>query len=68
MPTKYQELSLYFPYPKYREGQKQAISDIFNSVLNNNHVILDARNGFGKTITVLSSIVPYAKERGLKIV
>ncbi|MHA1786164.1 MAG: hypothetical protein ACTSVY_00510 [Candidatus Helarchaeota archaeon] len=44
-------VQLYFPYPTFREGQLQAIKDIYENVSNNNHVILEARNGFGKTLS-----------------
>lgn len=42
------DVQLYFPYPNFREGQKKAISDIYQNILNRNHIILEARNGFGK--------------------
>lgn len=42
------DVQLYFPYPKFREGQKEAIFDIHKNISDRNHIILEARNGFGK--------------------
>ena len=42
------DIQLYFPYPRFREGQKEAIKEIYQNISNKNHIVLEARNGFGK--------------------
>ncbi|NVM28313.1 MAG: ATP-dependent DNA helicase [Candidatus Helarchaeota archaeon] len=53
-----------------RAGQDLVINTVFNALKEENHVVLSAPNGFGKTITILASVLPIIKENddGLKIV
>ncbi len=57
----------YFPYETPRKGQAQLIYEIQTAVEKKEHIIVSAPNGFGKTITVLSAVLPYAKTFGKKI-
>ena len=64
------EIKIYFPFKKLRVGQDVAINKIFTVLKEENHIVIAAPNGFGKTITVLSSVLPIIKENGhdLKII
>ncbi len=64
------EVKLYFPFPKVRAGQGLAINTIFKGLIEERDVVISAPNGFGKTITVLSAVIPLLKnnENKLKIV
>jgi len=56
------EVQMYFPFPKLRAGQGLAINTIFNGLKEERHAVISAPNGFGKTITVLSSVLPIINE------
>ncbi|MFX1294695.1 MAG: helicase C-terminal domain-containing protein [Promethearchaeota archaeon] len=56
------EAKIYFPYSEVRDGQDIAINNIYNALKEEKHVVISAPNGFGKTITVLSSVLPIIKE------
>ena len=56
------EVKIYFPFPSLRAGQELAINRIFTALKEERHIIISAPNGFGKTVTVLSSILPIIKE------
>jgi DNA excision repair protein ERCC-2 len=64
------EVKLYFPFSSLRAGQDEAINQIFNALNEERHIVIAAPNGFGKTITVLSSIMPVIKgsENQLKVI
>ncbi|MHA1402203.1 MAG: helicase C-terminal domain-containing protein [Candidatus Helarchaeota archaeon] len=62
------EISIYFPYNSLRLGQEEVINKINQTVKNQSHLILEASNGFGKTISSLVAILPFIKENDLKIV
>ena len=63
--SKYQH---FFPYDTYRSGQEEIIKQIEESTRLKKNFLLSAPNGTGKTVIVLSAILPVALERGLKIV
>ncbi|MHA1129765.1 MAG: helicase C-terminal domain-containing protein [Candidatus Helarchaeota archaeon] len=64
------EVKLYFPFTTLRAGQAKAINQIFNALNEEKHIVIAAPNGFGKTITVLSAILPVVKgsESQLKVI
>jgi len=43
-----------FPY-KPRDGQREMMNFVRNGLLNDQHIAIEAQNGFGKTITALTS-------------
>ncbi|MEM2813556.1 MAG: ATP-dependent DNA helicase [Candidatus Methanomethylicia archaeon] len=52
------EYDKYFPYREYRDGQIELIEKVMDTILNGENIILRAPSGFGKTITVLTAIIP----------
>ncbi|MFX1298461.1 MAG: DEAD/DEAH box helicase, partial [Promethearchaeota archaeon] len=64
------EVKIFFPYPKLRLGQDKAIKSVYTALKEEKHIVIAAPNGFGKTITVLSAVLPIIKENenNLKIV
>src|SRR5271157_2666680 len=60
--------SQFFPYPEYRDHQEELINDIFTCLGNGGHLIVNAPNGFGKTITCLSAVLPIALNNNKKII
>ncbi|MHA1651075.1 MAG: helicase C-terminal domain-containing protein [Candidatus Helarchaeota archaeon] len=61
-PTIPSEVKLYFPFSALRTGQDIAINQIYNALKLEKHIVISAPNGFGKTITVLSSVLPVVME------
>jgi len=57
----------FFPYPEYRVNQQELIDEIFDSLNTRTHIIVNAPNGFGKTITCLAAVLPVAFNHNLKI-
>ncbi|NHI92003.1 MAG: DEAD/DEAH box helicase [Candidatus Lokiarchaeota archaeon] len=51
----------FFPFSKTRPGQDELIKEIYYSVSAKKNVIIEAPNGIGKTVSALSSIIPYLK-------
>lgn len=64
------EVRIFFPFAQPRAGQDRAIETIYNGLKEERHIVISAPNGFGKTITVLSAVLPIIKscETNLKIV
>lgn len=62
------EWQKYFPYLRIRKQQQEIIEEITLSAKSGNHVIVQAANGVGKTISVLSALLPISKEKGKTIV
>lgn len=64
------EVKIFFPYSSVRSGQDIAINNIYTALKEERHIVIAAPNGFGKTITVLSSVLPIVKESNheLKII
>ena len=58
----------FFPYPSYRLDQENIIEQVENAAREKKNVLLIAPNGTGKTIIVLSALLPVAFENNLKIV
>jgi Rad3-related DNA helicases len=56
----------FFPY-KFRENQ-QELFEFIQKNINENNLIISAPTGFGKTIIILSAILPVANEMGKKII
>ena len=56
----------YFPY-KLREGQEDFASYVYEKVKDGN-VVVNAPTGFGKTSSILSSLLPASLRRGRKII
>jgi len=56
------EVKIFFPYPTVRVGQEIGINKIYNALKEEKHIVISAPNGFGKTITVLSAVLPIIKE------
>ncbi len=57
----------YFPY-EIRPAQEKIVIPLFENIHTRSHFIYEAANGTGKTIAVLSALLPYAKERHKKII
>lgn len=62
-----QEVLSFFPYNSFRPGQEEVIRLVYNGVRNRNIMIIEAMSGFGKTIAVLSAVLPIAVKKGLKV-
>jgi len=62
------EIREIFPYDYLRKGQAEIILKINQAVKAKKHIIIEAANGIGKTISVLSAVLPIALEYNLKIV
>ena len=56
----------YFPYTP-RPHQREFIELVQKATENGENVIIEAPTGFGKTISVLAGVLPYAKEMGYKV-
>ncbi|ASA77841.1 helicase C-terminal domain-containing protein [Thermococcus sp. 5-4] len=57
----------YFPYEELRPHQREFIDLVAEAVKNGENAIIEAPTGFGKTVSVLAGILPYAKEMGYKV-
>ncbi|RLF17074.1 MAG: hypothetical protein DRJ66_01770 [Thermoprotei archaeon] len=62
------ELLEYFPYTKFRPKQDEVIKFIYENVKKRNNVLLQAMSGFGKTISLLTSLLPLIQSEGLRLV
>ncbi|NJE47814.1 DEAD/DEAH box helicase [Thermococcus sp. GR7] len=60
-------MSEYFPYESLRPHQREFIELVNEAVKNGENAIIEAPTGFGKTVSVLAGILPYAIERGYKV-
>ena len=58
----------FFPYKNFRQEQESIIKKIEQSSKENKNSLLVAPNGTGKTIIVLSALLPLAYEKDLKII
>lgn len=61
------EIRCYFPYPSVRPYQDRLIKSIYDATLEGRNYAGEAANGLGKTIAVLSAVLPVAKEHGFTI-
>jgi DNA excision repair protein ERCC-2 len=62
------EHNLYFPYPHKRVYQNESMELIAKGGSGGKNVVFEAATGFGKTVCVLSALLPLAEEKGKKIV
>ncbi|WP_048055071.1 helicase C-terminal domain-containing protein [Thermococcus onnurineus] len=60
-------MSEYFPYESLRPHQREFIELVNEAVKNGENAIIEAPTGFGKTVSVLAGILPYAIEMGYKV-
>ncbi|MHA1267222.1 MAG: helicase C-terminal domain-containing protein [Candidatus Helarchaeota archaeon] len=58
------EVKIFFPFSRLRAGQELAIKTIFQGLKEERHIVISAPNGFGKTVTILSAVLPIIKEIG----
>lgn len=58
----------YFPYKRFREGQKELIFKIFKAIKDSKILFVQAPSGFGKTISLLTASLPFLEERNSIIV
>ncbi len=58
----------FFPYEDFRAGQRETIETIENDCRAHKNIIAVAPNGFGKTITVLSAVLPVALDNNLRVI
>ncbi len=58
----------YFPYPEMRNYQEELIELLMREGVKGRNVLYEAATGFGKTICVLSALLPVADCKGKKIV
>ncbi len=58
----------YFPYPDMRAYQDELIDLILEEGEKEKNILFEAATGFGKTVCVLSALLPLADEKGKKIV
>ncbi len=61
------EVLEFFPYKSLRPRQDEVIKFIYDGIKERKVVIVEAMSGFGKTIAVLSAVLPVATEEGLKV-
>ncbi|MBD3229718.1 MAG: hypothetical protein GF329_16170 [Candidatus Lokiarchaeota archaeon] len=63
------QVKSFFPYPMPRPGQSLMIKTIFNHIKNKNYnILIEAANGIGKTITILSSLLPIITKENLTLI
>lgn len=62
-----QPVAKYFPYDALRPYQDLFINTVYDHVSSRSHLVMEGANGLGKTIAVLSAVLPIAKEEGYKI-
>jgi DNA excision repair protein ERCC-2 len=58
----------YFPYPEMRAYQDDIITLLRKECDRGKNVLFEAATGFGKTVCVLSGLLPLADQKGKKIV
>jgi DNA excision repair protein ERCC-2 len=58
----------YFPYPEMRAYQDELIELLLKEGASRRNVLYEAATGFGKTVCVLSALLPLADQKGKKIV
>lgn len=56
-----------FPYNP-RPLQIDFIESVMKELGPSKHIVIEAANGVGKTISALTSVIPYARKNGLKII
>ena len=61
-------MSDYFPYKSLRPNQEEFIRLVDEAVRTGENLVIEAPTGFGKTISVLAGVLPYALSMGFKVV
>ncbi|RMF91084.1 MAG: ATP-dependent DNA helicase [Methanobacteriota archaeon] len=56
-----------FPYPAYYPNQREIIQFISKAAAEGRNAVFESPTGSGKTVAVLSALLPIAEERGKKI-
>jgi DNA excision repair protein ERCC-2 len=56
-----------FPYPRFYPNQKEIIEYISASIKEGKNPVFESPTGSGKTVAVLTALIPFAKEKGKKI-
>lgn len=56
------DIARYFPYPSYRKQQESLIPDLHKHLALGKNCVLVAPNGFGKTVTTLTALLPLVLE------
>lgn len=57
-----------FPYPQFRGKQLELIKEVYSACVDGRRLIVEAFNGFGKTVSVLSGALCAAIEENFKII
>ena len=57
-----------FPYPSFRQGQKELAQSVYLSCKNGQRLVAEAMSGFGKTAAVLAGCISAATEDDLEII
>ena len=62
-----QEIKRYFPYPRFRKGQREIAEAVYEAVKNREHVIVEGPSGLGKTSAVLAGLMPHILENETRV-
>ncbi len=57
-----------FPYPSFRQGQKELAQSVYFACKNGQKLVAEAMSGFGKTAAVLAGSISAATEDDLEII
>ena len=57
----------FFPYPSLRPGQGEMMKSVYDSIAEGKMLILEAPNGLGKTVSVLSAALALAREEKKRV-
>jgi len=61
-------MNYWFPYKNIRNYQERMMELVQNSLTEKKHCVVRAPTGVGKTISVLSVVLKFAKENGLSVI
>ena len=62
------DISEVFPYPSFRDGQRDLAGSVYKTCKNGNQLVVEAMSGFGKTAPVLAGSVLAAEEDDNRII
>ncbi len=57
-----------FPYPSFRQGQKELSQSVYVSCKRGEKLVAEAMSGFGKTAAVLAGVISAATDDGLRVI
>lgn len=57
-----------FPYPSFREGQRELAQSVYLACKSGQRLVAEAMSGFGKTAAVLAGSLSAAEDEGLQII